>query len=110
LQLYQLGGAFLLAHMRLCDAWAMAVFAERARQNPNVPLDILMCKRLVLELGQELKPSKRALLLPMLPEGLRAEIAANTKLFPKPKVQTSSVVLVHKPKPTKSFWRTLLGA
>ena len=109
-QLHQLGGAFLLPHMQLCDAWALTVFAERARRNPENPLKVLLCKLLTLEIGKKLQPAKRELLLVLLPEGLRDDLAANTQLFPKPKATSHKAVLVHKPAPAKGFWRSLLGA
>ena len=95
--------------MQLCDAWALTVFAERARRNPENPLKVLLCKLLTLEIGQKVKPNKRELLLALLPESLREELAANTQLFPKPKATSHKAVLVHKPAPAKGFWRSLLG-
>ena len=108
-QLHQLGGAFLLPHMQLCDAWALTVFAERARRNPENPLKVLLCKLLTLEIGKKLQPDKRELLLVLLPEILRADLVSNTQLFPKPKAASPKAVLVHKPAPAKGFWRSLLG-
>ena len=108
-QLHQLGGAFLLPHMQLCDAWALTVFAERARRNPENPLKVLLCKLLTLEIGRKLQPAKRELLLVLLPESLREDLAANTQLFPKPKAASHKAVLVHKSAPAKGFWRSLLG-
>ena len=109
-QLHQLGGAFLLPHMQLWDAWALAVFAERARRNPENPLKGLLCKLLTLELGQKVKPDKRELLLALLPKALQDELATSPQLFPKPKASSHKAVLVHTPTPAKGFWRSLLGA
>jgi hypothetical protein len=96
--------------MQLWDAWALAVFAERARQNPENPLKVLLCKLLTLELGQQVKPDKRELLLALLPKALQDELAASPQLFPKPKAPSHKAVLVHTPTPAKGFWRSLLGA
>lgn len=108
-QLHQLGGAFLLPHTQLCDAWALTVFAERARRNPGNALDTLMCKLLTLEIGRRVAPRKRELLLTLLPKALQDELATSPQLFPKPKAPSHKAVLVHTPTPAKGFWRSLLG-
>ena len=97
-QLHQLGGAFLLPHMPICDAWALTVFAERARRNPENTVKVLLCKLLTLEIGRRVAPRKRELLLTLLPEGLQGELATNTQLFPKPKVPSSRATLIYKPR------------
>ena len=99
----------MLPHMPICDAWALTVFAERARHNPENPLKVLLCKLLTLEIGQKVKPDKRELLLALLPETLREDVASNPQLFPKPKAPNHKAVLVHKQAPAKGFWHSLLG-
>lgn len=89
--------------MQLGDAWALTVFAERARRNPENPLKVLLCKLLTLELGRKVKPDKRELLLGLLPKVLQDELATNTQLFPKPKAPSSRATLVHKPQVDTDF-------
>ena len=106
-QLHQLGGAFLLPHMQFGDAWALTVFAERARRNPENPLTLALCRALAMDIGLKVKPDKRKHLLSLLPEALQSELTP--KLSPKPKINSIRSTLVHQPAPAKGFWRSLLG-
>jgi len=106
-QLHRLGGAFLLPHMRLCDAWALTVFADRARRNPENPTGFTLCRALALDIGLKVKPDKRKHLLTLLPEALQNELTP--KLFPNPKTPSIRSTLVHQPASAKGFWRSLIG-
>lgn len=106
-QLHQLGGAFLLPYMPICDAWALAVFANRARRSPENPLTLALCQAMILDIGRGINPDKRKHLLTLLPEAMQSELAL--KLFPKQKTPSIRSTLVHRPAPTRGFWRRLLG-
>ena len=108
-QLHQLGGAFLLPHLQLCDAWALTIFAERVRRKPESQLDTLLCKLLTVELCRQVTPTKRNVVLGILPEPLKTELRTNATLFPAPKPTKPKQLLVHEPAQSGSIWRSLFG-